>query len=104
MSRKVPTSLLLKPDKSFCAFGSEAETMYTQMAEGKDSDSDSDSDSEVNGKKQKAASCKNCSDYYYFNRFKMLLHENKVSIKYKLKMYRRDYKMNIFFYKYTCIT
>lgn len=77
MSRKVPTSLLLKPDKSFHAFGSEAETIYTQMAEGKDSDSDSDSDSEVNGKKQKAASCENCSDYYYFNRFKMLLHENK---------------------------
>lgn len=80
MSRKVPTSLLLKPDKSFYAFGSEAEIIYTQMAEKKDSDSDSDSDSEVNGKEQKSAN-RDCNDYYYFHRFKMLLHENKVSIK-----------------------
>lgn len=79
MSGKVSTSLLLNPDKSFFAFGSEAELIYTQMAGSKDSDSDSDSDSESNGEKEKAAS-RNCSDYYYFHRFKMLLHDNKVSI------------------------
>lgn len=76
MSRKVPTSLLLKPDKSFYAFGSEAEMIYTQMAEKNKSDSDSDSDLEDNGEKEEAES-RICSDYYYFNRFKMLLHDNK---------------------------
>lgn len=79
MSRKVPTSLLLKPDKSFYAFGSEAEMIYTQMAEKNKSDSDSDSDLEDNGENEEAES-RICSDYYYFNRFKMLLHDNKVSI------------------------
>lgn len=76
MSRKVPTSLLLKPDQSFYAFGTDAESIYTQMAEKRDSDSDSDSDSEINGGKEKLPN-KNCSDHYYFHRFKMLLHENK---------------------------
>ncbi|XP_034316125.2 heat shock 70 kDa protein 12B-like [Magallana gigas] len=72
LSMKVPTSLLLNPDKSFAAFGLQADTNYTEMAE--KNDSDSDSDSEDNGEKTRKEDYRN---YYYFHRFKMLLHENK---------------------------
>lgn len=72
LSMKVPTSLLLYPDKSFAAFGLQADTNYTEMAE--KNDSDSDSDSEDNGEKTRKEDYRN---YYYFHRFKMLLHENK---------------------------
>lgn len=71
LSMKVPTSLLLKSDQTFAAFGLLADTLYTQMAE-KDKD---DSDSEDNDKKAPKEDHKN---YYYFHRFKMLLHENEV--------------------------
>lgn len=78
LSMKVPTSLLLYPDKSFAAFGLQADTNYTEMAE--KNDSDSDSDSEDNGEKTRKEDYRN---YYYFHRFKMLLHENKVHAMYK---------------------
>lgn len=68
---KGPTSLLLNPDKTFAAFGLQADTHYTEMAE----KNDSDSDSENNGEKKPKEDYRN---YYYFHRFKMLLHENKV--------------------------
>lgn len=54
MSLKTPTILLLNPDKSFKAFGYEAENEYTQLAE--------DGEHE---------------DYYYFRRFKMMLYNAK---------------------------
>jgi hypothetical protein len=53
MSLKTPTILLLKKkDKTFEAFGYEAEDRYSQLAEDEEDD-----------------------DYYYFRRFKMLLHD-----------------------------
>lgn len=70
LSMKVPTSLLLKSDQTFAAFGLLADTFYTQMAV-KDKD---DSDSEDDDKKTPKEDYKN---YYYFHRFKMLLHENE---------------------------
>lgn len=71
LSMKVPTSLLLKSDQTFAAFGSLADTFYTQLAEKDDSDSEDDD------KKTPKEDYKN---YYYFHRFKMLLHENEVCI------------------------
>ncbi|OWF39271.1 heat shock 70 kDa protein 12B-like [Mizuhopecten yessoensis] len=52
MSYKAPTALLLNPDKTFNSFGYEAETMMAD--EGGD-----------------------LQDYFYFHRFKMVLHNNK---------------------------
>lgn len=72
MSSKAPTILLLYPDESFFAFGYDAENIYTENSEKNVSDSDSESEDK---KKPKF----NCKDLYYFRRFKMLLHENKVS-------------------------
>ena len=57
MSLKTPTTLLLKPDKTFAAFGYEAENDYSQLAE----------DDEHKG-------------YYYFRRFKMKLFNQQVCI------------------------
>lgn len=74
MSSKAPTTLLLYPDKSFFAFGYEAENIYRESAETVASGSDSESESE-----DKKKSKFDCKDLYYFHRFKMLLHENKVS-------------------------
>ncbi|KAL5012747.1 hypothetical protein ScPMuIL_011298 [Solemya velum] len=51
-SMKAPTCLLLKPDKSFAAFGYDAENEYSELA--------------LEGEHQK---------WYYFKRFKMLLHD-----------------------------
>lgn len=56
MSLKTPTILLLKPDKTFEAFGYEAENRYMELA--------------ADGEHK---------DYYYFRRFKMLLHKTDVS-------------------------
>ncbi|XP_056013062.1 heat shock 70 kDa protein 12A-like [Ostrea edulis] len=67
LSSKAPTAILLKPDKSFYAFGFDAETIFTNMAE-RDSDSEDD---EEEGPKE------NCEDCYYFHRFKMLLHRDE---------------------------
>lgn len=56
-SYKTPTCLLLDKDKQFVAFGFDAETIYANEV--------------LDGKKE---------EYYYFYRFKMNLHSNKVSI------------------------
>ncbi|XP_061183996.1 heat shock 70 kDa protein 12A-like [Saccostrea echinata] len=56
MSSKTPTALLLNPDKTFNSFGYEAEKSYADLAE-------EDEDEYKN--------------YYYFHRFKMLLHNCK---------------------------
>ena len=56
LSTKSPTALLLNPDMTFNSFGYDAETTYSELAE--------------DGEEYK--------DYYYFHRFKMLLHNNKV--------------------------
>ncbi|XP_062603213.1 heat shock 70 kDa protein 12A-like [Saccostrea cucullata] len=56
MSSKTPTALLLNPDKSFNSFGYDAEKNYADLAE-EDEDE--------------------YKDYYYFHRFKMLLHNCK---------------------------
>lgn len=75
MSSKAPTTLLLYPDKKFFAFGYEAENIYRESAEKVATDSDSESESD-DKKKPKF----DCKDLYFFQRFKMLLHENKVSM------------------------
>lgn len=49
------------------------------MVEKNKFDLDLDLDLEDNGEKEEVES-RICSDYYYFNRFKMLLYDNKVSI------------------------
>lgn len=74
LSMKVPTSLLLNPNKTFAAFGLQADTYYTEMAEKNDSDSEND------GERKPKEDYRN---YYYFHRFKMLLHDNKVHAIYK---------------------
>ena len=65
MSSKTPTALLLKPDESFHSFGYDAEKAYAELAEeGEDE----------------------YKDFYYFHRFKMLLHNCKVgSLKTKVE-------------------
>ena len=52
---KTPTCLLLKPDGQFEAFGFEATSRYNDLCEDE------------------------AADYYYFDRFKMKLYDNKVS-------------------------
>lgn len=66
MKNKAPTTLLLNPDQSFCAFGYEAENIFSDMEE-KDSESD---DEAVNFSKE------NCSNYYYFQKLSKFLHED----------------------------
>lgn len=81
MSSKTPTTLLLNPNKSFCAFGYGAENIFIEMTEdskNSDSDSDSDSDSQEEIKKNMKEN-KNWKEYYYFQRFKMMLLEDDVS-------------------------
>lgn len=56
-SLKTPTCLLLDKNKEFRSFGYDAENKYTDL---------------VLDEEQ--------SDYYFFNRFKMKLHKNKVCI------------------------
>lgn len=71
MSSKTPTTLLLNPDQTFHAFGYEAETLYSNMAEGNSSDSEDE---------EEKRTIQNYSEFYYFHRFKMLLYENNVGI------------------------
>lgn len=68
MQRKAPTALLLNPDQSYCAFGYEAEDIYSKMAQ-KDSESDNESNTFTK---------ESCSDYYYFEKFTRFLHEKDV--------------------------
>ena len=72
-SSKCPTVLLLNPDKSFLAFGSEALNIYVNLMEDSTSDSDS-SDSDL----QEETGCI-AIDYYYFCDFKKLLLNKNVS-------------------------
>lgn len=74
MSTKEKTSLLLYPDKSFFAFGFEAERIYTSKLEKSNSDSDSDLDLEDEEKPTKE---NNCVELYYFSSFNFT---NNVSI------------------------
>lgn len=46
MSSKTSTTLLLNPDKTFKAFGYEAETLYSNMAEKHNSDSEDEEEEE----------------------------------------------------------
>jgi sarcosine oxidase delta subunit len=57
VSHKTPTCVLLKPDASFYKFGYEAEDRYNEIAESDD---------------------ENHKDYYFFRRFKMVLHSRPV--------------------------
>ncbi|KAL3878598.1 hypothetical protein ACJMK2_030934 [Sinanodonta woodiana] len=54
LSEKAPTSVLLDPKQAFHSFGYEAENKYTELAENDEH-----------------------NDWYYFNRFKMILHAKK---------------------------
>lgn len=56
VSWKTPTTLLLNPDKSFNSFGYQAEEEYIGLLDNNEEDKDR---------------------YYYFKRFKMLLHEKE---------------------------
>ena len=56
-SLKVPTVLLLDPNKNFSAFGFEAEEKYTELIQ-------DDPDA--------------ANNWYYFSRFKMQLYQNRV--------------------------
>lgn len=66
-------TLLLNPDQTFNAFGYEAETLHSNMAEVHNSDSEDEEEEEKR-------TIKNYSEFYYFHRFKMLLYENNVGI------------------------
>ncbi|KAL3878597.1 hypothetical protein ACJMK2_030933 [Sinanodonta woodiana] len=57
LSEKAPTSVLLDPKQTFHSFGYEAENKYTELAENDEH-----------------------HDWYYFNRFKMILHVKKAGI------------------------
>lgn len=57
VSLKAPTCVLLSPQKEFIAFGYEAEDLYSELALDE-----------------------NHYDHYFFKRFKMVLHESRVSI------------------------
>ncbi|XP_069130726.1 heat shock 70 kDa protein 12A-like [Argopecten irradians] len=59
LSSKAPTALLLKPDKTFQSFGYKAENDYSYLVSEEEDDE---------GRSYK--------DYYYFHRFKMVLHDN----------------------------
>ncbi|XP_076071444.1 heat shock 70 kDa protein 12A-like isoform X2 [Mytilus galloprovincialis] len=67
VSMKAPTSVLLDKENNFVAFGFDAETKYLESLENEDSDSD-DEDS---GHKD---------EFHYFNRFKMMLHNQTVNL------------------------
>ena len=53
---KTPTCLLLNPDKSFNSFGYEAQDRYAEVEE------------------------EEAREYYYFENFKMILHNDQVSV------------------------
>lgn len=76
VSQKAPTTLLLNPDRTFNAFGHGAESTFKEMTEEHCSDSDSDSDTQEETEPKST----NWREYYYFQRFKMLLHKDEVRI------------------------
>lgn len=77
LSSKGPSILLLKPDKSFLAFGFGARNTYLDLREDSTSDSDSsDSDSQ---EETECIAKEEWRNYYYFHDFKMLLLNKNVS-------------------------
>lgn len=78
----VPTNLLLNSDQSFCAFGNEAEDIYFKLA-GSNPESE---DEDYKSSKQ------NCSDFYYFQKLTLCLHQKDVSkFNFMLQRYPCDY-------------
>lgn len=67
--------MLLNPDKSFQAFGYGAENTFMEMTAKHSSDSESDSDSQ---EETDTTPKEEWKKYYYFHRFKMLLHNDEV--------------------------
>ena len=67
-SWKTPTTVLLTPDKEFDTFGFDAEDKYCELAD-----------------------IEEHRDWYFFKRFKMLLHGRMVGI--KLSLYYFDFPM-----------
>jgi len=60
LSHKAPTAVLLNPDRSFNSFGYQAENNYSLIA---------------------GADDENENEFFYFHRFKMILHKNSVCLK-----------------------
>lgn len=67
LSYKAPTVVLLNPDRTFNSFGYDAENKFTQLIEDDEG----------------------YENYFYFHRFKMILHNQKVL---KLTQHHRDSK------------
>lgn len=59
-------------------FGYGAENTFKDLAAIHKSDSDTDTDSEEETDTSTSKPSKNWKDYYYFHRFKMLLHKDEV--------------------------
>lgn len=68
LSPKAPTAMLLHPDKTFYAFGYEAEIRYSEL------DVDNLFDDEEKRDKKKS------DEYYFFQRFKDILYKQVSSI------------------------
>lgn len=66
---RVPTTLLLYSDQSFCAFGYDAEDIYFKLAE---NDSESEDEDDESSKQ-------NCNDFYFFQKLTLCLHQKNVS-------------------------
>lgn len=64
LSQKTATALLLKPDKSFASFGFDAEQKFSSLASAEDEKDDPD------------IKLGDHTKWYFFRRFKMLLHNN----------------------------
>lgn len=77
ISQKCPSVLLLNPDKSFLAFGYEAQRVFKDLRE--DSYSDSDSSDSNSQDETGYITTKTWRNYYYFPDFKMFLQKKKVS-------------------------
>ena len=77
VSSKGASILLLKPDKSFLAFGFGA--IYTYLDLREDSTSDSDSSDSESQEETECIAKEEWRNYYYFHDFKMLLLNKNVS-------------------------
>lgn len=86
MSIKEKTSLLLYPDKSFFAFGFEAERIYTLKVDKSDSDSESEDE-------EKPTKKNNCDELYYFHRFNFTNHVSKFNKIIQLSLSVTQFKM-----------
>lgn len=79
LSLKTPTCLLLDSYKQFDSFGYEAESKYAEIVMENEQD-----------------------NYYYFHRFKMSLHTNKVNMKYLYSLDNKSSKKSSFFLSKEC--